>query len=94
MIGLLRKRRRMPDFKTCRDKNKGVVMSFYKHSVRQLEERLPLFEATCYRPSTLQAMYLLRRMRRVAEEHDLGFCGFFITDDDKYYYITTTLKED
>lgn len=89
----MQRRRRMPDFKTCRNKNKGVVKSFHKYSLRQLEGKKPLSEAIGLAESSTQAMYILCRMKACAEEFDLGFSGFFVTDDDQYYFITTTLKE-
>lgn len=84
----------MPDFKTCRNKNRGIVKSFHKHSLRQLEGKKPLSEAIGFKYTTTQAMFLLCRMRDCANEFDLSFSGFFVTDDDQYYFITTTLKED
>lgn len=81
----------MPDFQHCRNTNKGIVMSFLKQAKKKLKNKKPLFDATGYCDASMNAMYLLRRMQTSAEEHDMGFCGFFVTKDGKYYYLTSSL---
>lgn len=81
------------DFKFCRNKNKGIVMSFMKSSRKKLADKLPICEATCFSHSTFELMYVLARMRKTANEYDMGFGGFLVTDDDRYYHIVSTLNE-
>lgn len=76
-----------------RDKNKGIVKSWLRRAKAAIRGKEEIFSNGFIPVDALRAMYLLARMRGLADEIDVGFAAYFVTKDGKYF-LTTNLKEE
>lgn len=67
-------------YKFCRNANRGVVKAFKRQGERKMKGKQPFHMATCIDPEVFKVMFLFAKMRKVADEHEMGFCGYLITD--------------